>query len=96
MISKCRGASAACRVSREAWYKSAIGAENSWDDEFHASLNLVKSGPFCFVDATDPRALNFTRANAVELGERTRSAGHCESRLSWGHPRALRCASVLP
>ena len=53
-----------CRMPslREAWYKSAIRAENSWDDEFMPA-ELVKSGPFCFVDATDPRALNFTRAN---------------------------------
>ena len=34
MISKCRGASAVMPSLREAWYKSAIRAENSWDDEF--------------------------------------------------------------
>ena len=58
-----------CRMPslREAWYKSAIRAENSWDDEFMPA-ELVKSGPFCFVDATDPRALNFTRANGWNWG----------------------------
>ena len=74
-----------CRMPslREAWYKSAIRAENSWDDEFMPA-ELVKSGPFCFVDATDPRA-STSRERTGGIGG-TRSAGHCESRLSWGHP----------
>ena len=56
-----------CRMPsfREAWLKSqgmaVYGGHRSKGLGFMPGL-LATSGPFCFVDAADPRAANFTKA----------------------------------
>ena len=53
-----------CRMPalREAWLKSYIQSQSFHQDHVasYFPFELAKSGPFCFVDASDPRAMNFT------------------------------------
>ena len=55
--------------------------------------SLATTGPFCFVDATDPRAVNFTRSNGWLAGLVGANLHRVCPQVT---PRALRRASVLP
>ena len=56
-----------CRMPsfREAWLKSDFRLHFSKQEsvtKYVFPSEVVTSGPFCFVDASDPRAINFTTA----------------------------------
>ena len=74
---------------REAWLKSETRFSQPPDADLQEGLgfmppDLGASGPFCFVDANDPRATAYTSANGWSWGEVGINALHFKIRGTGG------------